>query len=114
MRNGAFIVEQMVTGRPGESSPHPSTHEGAAPGGRGFTQTVYTDAAGHSVGEHWVVHGAEHTWSGGSSDGSFTDTEGPNASAEMVRFFHSLERAKKASHERRPGWYESLRLAFPA
>ena len=114
VKNGAFIVEQMVIGRPGGSSPRTSTHEGAAPGGRVFTHTVYTDAAGHSVGEHWVLHGAEHAWSGGSSAGSFTDTEGPNASEEMVRFFHSLGRAKRASHERRPSWYESARLAFAA
>jgi poly(3-hydroxybutyrate) depolymerase len=63
----------------------------AANGGRAFTRTVYrsADAAADapSRAEHWVVHGAAHAWSGGDASASFTESAGPDASREMLRFF---------------------------
>ena len=55
--------------------------------GRTHTQTVYRDTHGMSIAESWILHGAGHAWSGGDPAGSYTDTAGPHASAEMVRFF---------------------------
>lgn len=52
-----------------------------ASGGRDYTRRFKADT------EHWLVHGAGHAWSGGHPDGSFTDPAGPDASAEMLRFF---------------------------
>jgi poly(hydroxyalkanoate) depolymerase family esterase len=37
--------------------------------------------------ELWLIHGAPHAWAGGSARGSFTDANGPDASAVMMRFF---------------------------
>jgi poly(3-hydroxybutyrate) depolymerase len=48
------------------------------------------DGGGRALAEHWVLHGAGHAWSGGSPDGSHAVAAGPNASAEMLRFFLSL------------------------
>jgi poly(hydroxyalkanoate) depolymerase family esterase len=55
--------------------------------GREFTRHVYRDADGRVRGEHWVVHGAGHAWSGGDPRGSYTDARGPDATGEMLRFF---------------------------
>jgi poly(hydroxyalkanoate) depolymerase family esterase len=60
-------------------------------GGRAYTRIAYCDAAGKSVMEHWLVHGAAHAWCGGSAEGSFSDSSGPEASREMLRFFFQHE-----------------------
>jgi poly(hydroxyalkanoate) depolymerase family esterase len=54
--------------------------------GRRFTRRVYGATRDRVRGEHWVLHGAEHAWSGGGA-GTFADRAGPHASEEMLRFF---------------------------
>ena len=49
--------------------------------GPGLTRTV-----GPS-GEVWRIDGLGHAWSGGDPRGSYTHASGPDASAEMIRFF---------------------------
>lgn len=91
-RNGAAIAEQATAGRTHETRLRTSVCEGLDRGGRSHRQTVHADAAGRPVVEQWDLLGAGHAWSGGSPDGSFTDAAGPDASAEMVRFFNAQPR----------------------
>ena len=55
-------------------------------GGRACTRRRLTAANGVDA-EYWIIHGAPHAWAGGSVRGTYTDAGGPDASAEMVRFF---------------------------
>ena len=81
-RNGEQVLHQWA-GEAGRAT----VRRGQVPGGRAYTRSVYHAAGGQAVAERWVIHGAGHAWSGGSPRGSYTDPDGPDASAEMVRFF---------------------------
>ena len=85
-RNGEQLISQWI-----DSMPTPvemvTLEETGESNGRRYLHRTYRDSAHGRVAEYWLVHGAGHAWSGGSSDGSFTDPAGPDASREMVRFF---------------------------
>jgi poly(hydroxyalkanoate) depolymerase family esterase len=80
---------------------------GQVPGGHAYTTAFYR-SADQTLVEQWTVHGLGHTWSGGSPAGSHVDPLGPDASAELVRFFsqHVKQRRKLLVPRRnsRSGW----------
>jgi poly(hydroxyalkanoate) depolymerase family esterase len=90
LSNGSTIVGQALQAyADADTALRKSRRSPQASDGARFTTTDYLDADGRHRVEQWVVHGGAHTWFGGSPDGSHTEPSGPDASAEIVRFFLS-------------------------
>jgi poly(hydroxyalkanoate) depolymerase family esterase len=91
--NGSEIVAQAIANGMhfGIIDPRRTfTQERISTNGREHTNTVYYGARARPIVEYWLLHGGGHAWSGGGTKGSFTEVTGPNASAEMIRFFLSM------------------------
>ncbi len=63
------------------------TVENGNSSGCSFTRTITATPGCRADLEYWMIDGMGHAWSGGHPSGSFTDAKGPDASAEMIRFF---------------------------
>ena len=95
-RNGEQLVKAALAAKPlvakGATTAH--VEQGRSARGQRYTRSVHRDDSGHTLAEHWLLHGAGHAWSGGRTEGSYTDANGADASGEMLRFFfeHPLRR----------------------
>ena len=56
-------------------------------GPNAVTVTIHRDSTQRVICEYWHLLATGHQWSGGNPAGTHTDAKGPDASAEMVRFF---------------------------
>ncbi len=87
--NGEAIARQALAAGADGPPLRASVQHGVAPGGHAWRRTVHADAAGRPLVEEWLLAGAGHAWSGGGPGGSYADPAGPDASAEMLRFFEA-------------------------
>ncbi len=82
-RNADHVISRSVR----TTNWQKKVRRGQVPGGHAYTCTILADANGQAILEQWCIHGAGHSWSGGSPAGSYTDPRGPDAAKEMLRFF---------------------------
>jgi poly(hydroxyalkanoate) depolymerase family esterase len=86
--NGAAIVAQSVAAYSQARMPlQKRTGTAMRSVGNTCSTTEYVAADGGVRVAECVVHGGNHAWFGGSNTGTYTDANGPDASAEIVRFF---------------------------
>jgi poly(hydroxyalkanoate) depolymerase family esterase len=89
--NGDAVVVQSAQ----REALRTQVESGQVPGGLAYSRTLHYNVTGTTMIEQWLVKGAGHAWFGGSPSGSYTEPRGPDATAEMLRFF--LEHPHPAS-----------------
>lgn len=92
LRDGWIRAVSHESGALRESALTTTKERRQVAGGHAYTRHVYQDARSGATLEQWMIHDAGHAWSGGSPEGSYTDSRGPDASAEMVRFFREHQK----------------------
>lgn len=98
--NGASAIDAAVEAH-GGTGVQKEVLEGSS-GGKSFRRSVYTTADASALAEHWVVRGTAHAWSGGNVRGTYTDSRGPSATDEMLRFFATAVEQRTRSSISRP------------
>jgi poly(hydroxyalkanoate) depolymerase family esterase len=80
-------AERIIAGHGGSQGRTSRSEYGPSSETRAYSRLVAERGDGTHGMECWMIDGAQHAWSGGSSGGSYTDPRGPSASKAMVRFF---------------------------
>jgi poly(hydroxyalkanoate) depolymerase family esterase len=92
--NAAKVIASRLAA--GDITGHDAPVTRRSDSGHSYTRTVHRDRHERPVAESLIVHGGGHAWFGGSPAGSYTDPAGPDASAEMIRFFLQHQRPRTA------------------
>ena len=88
-KNGERLLHHWTNGGPDTLV---TVNEGRIPDGYAYTCATHHGIEGNTIMEQWTVHSLGHAWSGGNPAGTYTDPKGPDASAEMMRFFEQHAR----------------------
>lgn len=87
---------------------------GHVPEGREYEHYLYENDDGKVIMEKFIVAGMGHAWPGGSPEGSYTDSKGPDASRIMWEFFmsHTMDKdvSEKAADqtEAKKSWWHKV------
>jgi poly(hydroxyalkanoate) depolymerase family esterase len=71
--SGFFLTEKVISG--------------TVPHGYAYQRHIYAEADDRPLIEKWLIPGLGHAWSGSPTASRYGDPKGPNASAEIWRFF---------------------------
>ena len=70
--------------------------KGVVPNGYSYTKYTYNDSVGRPLMEKWIVDDLGHAWPGSKIANQFADAKGPDATAEIWRFFNEAASSAKA------------------
>lgn len=85
--NACLAAEHRETGFVLAEKVIDSTVSDKVPDGYAYRRHIYVEADDRLLMEKWLVQGLGHAWSGSPSPSAHGDPKGPNASAEIWRFF---------------------------
>ncbi|MES3000603.1 MAG: PHB depolymerase family esterase [Pseudomonadota bacterium] len=91
--NGKRIVLDAVSAIAAAGTVLEARPGAASQSSRTVRRTVHASADGKAWVESWEIAGAAHAWAGGHASGSYTDPQGPDASAAILDFFLAHRRA---------------------
>jgi poly(hydroxyalkanoate) depolymerase family esterase len=76
-----------------------SVSEERKPGGHAYTVSEFRDPSGCLIAERWIIHGAPHTWPGGSTDpayAGYTDVGSPSGAQATWNFLSRYRKSDTA------------------
>ena len=85
--NGELVAQAAITAFEAAGQSLVQSRTSSDMNGLNAERTVHSNGAGTPLVENWRIAFGPHAWSGGSSQGSYTDANGPDASAAMLEFF---------------------------
>ncbi|MGA2980004.1 MAG: PHB depolymerase family esterase [Terriglobales bacterium] len=87
--NGFVLTEKVIEGRvPDKVTDRvPDNVPDSAPDGYAYRRHIYLEADTRLLMEKWLIQGLGHAWSGSLKPSRYGNPKGPNASAEIWRFF---------------------------